>query len=238
MRQVYSLTQKTVVWLGEEDADSNQVLEWIKSGTFFHHSMKPSNMEINWGFVTPVSLSLEVFKFVCGRSWFKRIWVIQEFVIGRQVLFLVGRDSFEADALGLGIQNLLNSRVFNCDKFLVESEEGWRVLRIFTLSECRRPPVGSRVLADFRSRDASIPHDKIYGLLGLFTTLTMEAPSSDYDKPFRGVCIEWAKYSLASEKSLEILHSCEGPRFAPDWPSWVPDWSIKSASVVSLEEIL
>jgi hypothetical protein len=226
MRKIYSLAQKTIIWLGEGNGESTRAIEWIS--------------QIVADEVVTGIVPWEAVILLCRHSWFTRVWVVQEFVVGKQVECRVGTQSFPAEKLKLAVQYLTDEGYIG---FMSEGnfgiEETKRISRMFQLKECRTPPVISQILADFRNRGASIPHDKIYALLGLYEDLTLDPhlPSLDYDKPFRDVCIEWATYSLLSEKSLEILHSCEGPRSAPDWPSWVPDWSLTWNSVVSLREV-
>jgi hypothetical protein len=165
---------------------------------------------------------------------------VQEFVVGKIVEYLIGTKFFEVEKLELAVRHLIDEGYIG---FMSEGdfgiEETTRVLKMFQLKDRRRPLIISQLLANFHKRGASVPHDKIYALLGLFTDLNLDAnlPTSNYDKSFRDVFIEWAMYSLLNEKSLGILHSCEGPRSAPERPSWVPDWSIARTSVVSLREV-
>jgi hypothetical protein len=226
MRKIYSLAQKTIIWLGEETRESTRAIEWISRMTAD---------DVVTGIVPWEAVIL-----LCRHSWFTRVWVVQEFVVGKNIEYLVGTKSFQAEKLELAIQYLVDEGYIG---FMSEGnfgiEETKRISKMFQLKERQTPPVISQLLADFRNWGASVPHDKIYALLGLFEDLTLDPhlPSPDYDKPFRDVCIEWATYSLLNEKSLGILFSCERPRSTPDWPSWVPDWSITRTSVASLREV-
>jgi hypothetical protein len=228
MRKIYSMARKTIVWLGEEDADSTRAIEWMSKlcpwRPYVGYELKPTRDLIPWEAI------IRLFR----RPWFTRIWVVQEFVVGRDVEFLVGTKSLRAETLNLTASHLGEPgtlvQFMNGSNF--ELEETKRVSRMFKLKESENQPVISQVLADFRNRGAFIPHDKIYALLGLCKDPTIEAPVPNYDKPFRYVCLEWATCSIMSEKNLGTLHSCEGHHSSPGWPSWVPDWSRRSTSVV------
>jgi hypothetical protein len=185
MRQIYSSAQKTVVGLGEEDLDSDPVVRWMSE--FKPQGIDPYDIThfINH---SPASPDLRIF---CRRSWFECIWVVQEFVVGNQVEFQVGTKSFQAENMSTAIQDIFERTLsFMTPSEYLRIEDIQRTLRMFEFKKCREALVISQVLAEFRGRDASIAHDKIYGLLGLFKDLTLDAPLPDYDKPFLDVCIE------------------------------------------------
>jgi hypothetical protein len=185
---------------------------------------------------------------LCRRSWFTRIWVVQEFVVSKKLEYLCGNHSFPAEKLWMATQHLVKEGYIG---FMSEGnfgiEETKRVSKMFDIREQRMNSASSpdaslsisQLLADFRNREATVPHDMIYGLLGLFKIPSPDnhLPSPDYDKSFRDVCVEWAAHSLLNENNLDILYSCEGWRSAPEWPSWVPDWSIITQPVISLREV-
>jgi hypothetical protein len=202
MRKIYSLARRTIVWLGEEDTDSTQAMEWISS--LKHYTIITS--------IIPWEAVIRLFR----QSWFTRIWVVQEFLFSKQVEFLVGAKAVQAKRMEQAVRYMfepgVSVRFMNEDNFGLETK---RVLRMFELKASRKLRVISQVLADFRNRGAPIPHDKIYALLGVFKDLTPDAPLPDYDKPFQDVCIEWATYSILNENGLGLLYSCEGPRSSP-----------------------
>jgi hypothetical protein len=226
MRKIYSLAQKTVVWLGEETRENTQAVDWISLISAENAVQGPCPWQ-------------DIIRF-CRNSWFTRIWVVQEFVVGKNVEYLVGEKSFQAEKLKFAVRYLVDEGYIG---FMSEGsfgvEETKQVSKMFQLKESRKAPVLSQILTDFRNRGSSVPHDKIYGLLGLFKELTLDPklPLPDYDKAFRDVCTEWATYSLLNEEGLGILSSCEGPRSMDGWPSWVPDWSITGNLIGSLREV-
>ncbi|KAH6705277.1 heterokaryon incompatibility protein-domain-containing protein [Leptodontidium sp. MPI-SDFR-AT-0119] len=79
-------------------------------------------------------------------------------------------------------------------------------------------------LALFSIRQATVPHDRIYGLLGL--TSLPDLPKSlvpDYGRPFGEVCFDYTKYLIQSTNSLHVLSF--GVNRLDGSPTWVPDFT-------------
>ena len=92
-----------------------------------------------------------------------------------------------------------------------------------------RPTIAPHAIAtDFRYLSATLPQDKVYGLLGLYgrsgTEGTIQSLKPDYNKPAQQVYIDLAK--LALETTSYMLFTCAGAshkRIEAGLPSWAPD---------------
>jgi hypothetical protein len=88
----------------------------------------------------------------------------------------------------------------------------------------------TEVLQDSRFCLATDPRDKIYSLLNLLSSGTAQAELAwllkvDYTLPVAEVYSRAARYSIETERSLEILCYKDAAPNVPDLPSWVPDWT-------------
>jgi hypothetical protein len=59
-------------------------------------------------------------------------------------------------------------------------------------------------------------------------TQAVKLPPSDYKRPFQDVCLEWARWMIDQEKTLDILFSCQKTRPDKGLPSWAPSWIARS----------
>ncbi|KAH7409684.1 heterokaryon incompatibility protein-domain-containing protein [Cadophora sp. MPI-SDFR-AT-0126] len=80
-------------------------------------------------------------------------------------------------------------------------------------------------LASFSEGQTTVPHDRIYGLLGL--TDFPELPryiQPDYSRSFGDVFHEYTKFLLKTTKSIDVL-ALGTPGRLQGFPTWVPDYT-------------
>ncbi|KAH7378107.1 heterokaryon incompatibility protein-domain-containing protein [Cadophora sp. MPI-SDFR-AT-0126] len=79
-------------------------------------------------------------------------------------------------------------------------------------------------LCSFSEREATIPHDRIYGLLGLVGVPHLPTYlQPDYNRSFAEVCFAYVKFFIKASNTLHVL-SLGTSRFE-GYPSWVSDFS-------------
>jgi hypothetical protein len=121
---------------------------------------------------------------------------------------------------------------FSClDRYgaLTNKYNRWLYTRFFLWLEPRL----TEVLQDSRFCLATDPRDKVYSLLNLLSSGTAQAEFAwlldvDYTLPVAEVYSRAARYSIETERSLEILCYKDTAPNVPDLPSWVPDWTGQS----------
>ncbi|KAL5327963.1 hypothetical protein ACEPPN_005669 [Leptodophora sp. 'Broadleaf-Isolate-01'] len=80
-------------------------------------------------------------------------------------------------------------------------------------------------LASFSDGQTTVPHDRIYGLLGL--TDFPESPryiQPDYSRSFGDVFHDYTKFLLKTTKSIDVL-ALGKPGQLQGFPTWVPDYT-------------
>jgi hypothetical protein len=90
------------------------------------------------------------------------------------------------------------------------------------------------ILTDLRSGFANAkckdPRDYIFAVSSMLNpTERGICPSPDYDMPVMEVYREVMLRYLSKYRSINLLRQCELPNDA-SWPSWVPDWSVPTAT--------
>lgn len=83
-------------------------------------------------------------------------------------------------------------------------------------------------LSHFRSRLASDPRDKLYGLLGTLPRPVQQHFKPDYKSSANELYIHIVEYDLQTTGRLDIICNDHGLSDGPKLlklPSWVPDWS-------------
>lgn len=96
MRRIYTSASRVLVYLGPESFSSNLALELIeKIGKMNFSSVQSKTLSLisiaRLGLPRTGSKTwMALVKFWC-RPWFRRVWIVQEFLLGREVTFICGQ---------------------------------------------------------------------------------------------------------------------------------------------------
>ena len=250
MRQIYCRADKTIVWLGERSANSDDAMDFLLflgvegrqaavavgnderllSKEMNALGLRTEKYESNWAAVNELFL----------RPWWTRVWTLQELILSPRVTFYCGSKSFSLSDLRPAL------RVLN----LYRGSEGFPISRAaFNATWNRRRLVqwfrnsGSHdpnrlsgislvaIMAYFSDNNATDPRDRIYSLLGL----AAEAEAivrPNYNASTEDVYSEFIKSFIKMHQSLDaicfaqLFHSSDTSSKS-SLPSWVPDWRIK-----------
>jgi len=189
--------------------------------------------------------------------WFRRTWIVQEFVLARETVCRFGRFTFKWDDLAtsfrslnrLHIQSLLAATVFDGP-----TARNWSIgvlnhQRLYDLrdrfSRCtlqspdRIEPIG--LLWTMREFDVSNPKDRIIATMGMLPPPSEASFHFDYawsfDKLYHrfAVWLVWGARPLwgSYERNRMLSHAglerrVAGSRENESLPSWAPDWRAQS----------
>ena len=96
MGQIFSGAHRVVVWLGSSAHDSDMVFDRMKevTHTIIHGSGHEEERAKTGRNPVFLAIDLEYWKAACHllrRGWFKRLWIVQEAVVARELVLLCGR---------------------------------------------------------------------------------------------------------------------------------------------------
>lgn len=176
------------------------------------------------------------------RTYWKRVWIIQEIAYARDVTFVCGGDSLDWLTFDTAISRpdcdafpdtkdgkhwfcyfLQNSGIMLLRDIRWRTRQPWRAHGF----EARSSTL-LRMLELAWSFQSSDPRDKIYALLGLPSVDDdMCLPSLDYGRSVSHVFCEIAKAIIRYERALNILclQHASGESQSFGLPSWAPDWT-------------
>jgi len=184
-----------------------------------------------------------------SQPWFSRVWVIQEFVMARLPVFLLG--CFPAQPMHLFLTGSATSKETIVELSVPQRASLWRgnkqwitlLEATFLIHEFNHEDILTTLLWGFRDRLATDPKDKIYSLLGMVEyanarlSRTPPAPPAtrhlldtsqiriDYrpETSLEDVYASVVLSVVSQTSSLNIICACQGPTTFER--SWVPDWS-------------
>jgi hypothetical protein len=227
MGSIFESAQRVVIWLGTRSKDSDLAMDTIaglKDISDFEHITEQAWRAIE-----------SLFR----RPWFSRIWVLQEFKRGRNPVFLCAKKSFSWDKIGEAICGLWTTPSHRLDLKHVKLYR--EVGKVISMASTRlEMPLDANIepqeaaqhfqrkLRNYGSSQATLPHDKIYGLLGLsdaFAFANSNPPSIDYSREVTNVYMEWAIFLISIQSQLDLIYEATTLKTSdPQLPSWTPDW--------------
>jgi hypothetical protein len=218
MDRVYGLADSVAVWLGDGD----------------QHSYKAMDLISKWASTCTPDPSSD-FRQVCltlarllHRSWFRRIWTIQELILAKQAIVVCGSFQMSWVSFREGIAQAVSIIDRDRPGFFKRMFPGFTLLDALKIPILAFPyrtfglPL-SEVLRLVRVRECSDPKDRVYALYGIFLQQDLRLPAPDYSKSARQIFIEAAWSAIIRDNSLELLSQLSCRSIADDLPSWVPD---------------
>ncbi|RFU33663.1 hypothetical protein B7463_g2682, partial [Scytalidium lignicola] len=260
MKEVYERAERVLVWIGQ-DIENEDFKEgnWVESGlragvNGISGTKHAFGLALKFGMASRSgdrailehnysSEEVETWASLARllkRSYFRRVWVIQEVAVAKEVKVICGRHRIQWSILFSAYDAIVeNRRLHNDNLTLHRFDRG-----IGGMDVCRRMLKNDRtvhdrdgpskeqrygtrflkLLTEARSRDTTDPRDRIYSVIGI--GLTGEEPFSidiDYNKSILEVYVDVVRFSIATTKKLSILYACDQNHHS-DFPSWVPNW--------------
>ena len=221
MHLIYTLADRTVVWLGKSDATSEVALDFLQN---YNHDTSYGN-DTAW----------EALIVLLSRDWFSRLWCLQEIVVSpTDPVFMCGDKSFTWSMLTKTKERSL--RTSDAISQIRHKRNVGRRLETFSNVRNRYQEGGSRpsiwsLVANSYGLRCTNARDKIYAILGLAAETDRTATVPDYRKSVLDVYREFMRYSLQNgETNALVFNTNLGTSITTDidpvnyWPSWVSDW--------------
>ncbi|OLN97368.1 Heterokaryon incompatibility protein 6, OR allele 1 [Colletotrichum chlorophyti] len=240
MGRVYAGASQTRLWLGEStDMDMPAVNTLFAISEIFNELFvtqevvdhNSSIQEVQWHFFNATKsyrLDWGLLADLLDRAWFKRTWIVQEIANSREVKVHLGEIEFPWGLLARIILALseykLQTMISECKAIkAIGYMEHLRKERVDKSIMFAQTPLLT-LLEELRDFKATIPSDKIYGILSL--TEHVNDLTVDYARSPEAVFKDFAVQQLQSG-SLDILTHCvhSSKPTTLTLPSWVPDWT-------------
>ncbi|KAJ4865629.1 heterokaryon incompatibility protein (HET) domain-containing protein [Trichoderma breve] len=251
MADIYRQAKKVTIWLGKADEHTDPACVFIEKFARSHRTSGTDHQAMVDELKQHAQLSALASFF--NRTWFTRVWVVQEVVLSQAATVICGSCVFSWDditevshylattvskqefhAAGLDLQELPYK---NPAKMAAVRRDLVKLAVVGKhLERDRDSTILLHSLIRFRNWDSFRGHDKVYALLGIHkAALGLEDAEPDsplyprYEQDMCKAYIGIAKYILENTSDLLLLAHVEGEDFQsiPSLPSWVPDWSVK-----------
>ena len=215
--------KNVIVWLGEDTGEANEAFEILRA-------IDPSSSSyLDIRRLIDADRHNALVKLL-GRSWFRRIWVVQELICAQKAIITCGNHGMEWERF-LDVA----STIRETGGFELTSDRRVRDALLILgniRGSRRRQEQGEKrnvesMLCGYRKCLASDPRDKVFALVGIASGPIAPAYSPDYSKGVLEVYRNLAIHFIIAEQNPDILVHCAYivGRKSSLLPSWVPDWS-------------
>ena len=240
MRDIYSRSTETRVWLGKSDNVFNGMV-MVKRFLIIKEAMTNANDDRSVLAMTqkeieayniPAAFDAELFNFydLFMQPWFSRVWVIQEAAVSPIVSVCCTSNS--GVYASVGWESLFGT-IETCLKLGIAVSSGETFYNPFSISAARsifqrkRATTLLPLLMLHQNFHATDARDKVYGLLGLLGEGLDLQP--DYGLPVEQVYFDTAVAIIKKDKNLDIFGAARKSR-NPSFPipTWCVDWSYQS----------
>jgi hypothetical protein len=181
MRAIYSSAKIVLVWLGTADGGSDLAMDFMHQFASYDDEEAHDRQARLSAFLSDSSFDQVIsgVDALFRRSYWGRIWIIQEVVLARDLSIMCGPKTLEWDVL----QNFLTESEDYFYGLQLPESDAYRVVRAkaFFEDEPTRLSQGipiSELIEDFGHHECSNVRDKVYGLLGL----SSDKIAIDYNK--------------------------------------------------------
>lgn len=268
MAQIYESATHVPIWLGKEDEDTKMAFDAVSK--LFHGGRlraerlragnagnaarlrEPELNETNHPSITWAELSLSqvvaMENTFVGKTWWERIWVLQECVLAKEATIMCGEYSLPWKSielvmypgeLGKHVPPIEDSTIFRAFSSLL----GWCSLQLVKLNGAGLDGLFKRQqlhdvmnwgYADGPNRRCTDPRDIVYGILSL-VPFEPNSIIPDYRKSVSAVYTEVTRALIRQQQSLiticvptmqrpTLVTSFEWVTLGEKVPSWVPDY--------------
>jgi Heterokaryon incompatibility protein (HET) len=223
MSAIYKKAKEVVIWLGTEDSESKRVMKLLKTLTADANVACP-NIASRDGRDGP---SLDDFKAFSARPYWRRVWIIQEVAAASQVSIVCCGERVAWDQLCRLVNDMIGYKQISPSHWPRFNEELRLIKNISDIREgrIRNTPLSLlEALAQTKASMSTIPHDKVFGLLGLAIDQHHFGDAPDYKMEKKEFCKKMTQSFIWSKQNLDIILA--GPPRTPisKLPSWCPNY--------------
>jgi hypothetical protein len=250
MGRIFSTATRVLVWLGDAPPAAEPGFEFLTKLLDALHAVveKGENFEdFDLNGLAKFSLpdKYHVVWFVVwelfNSHWFRRLWVMQEATLAKQLRFYSGSNAIEWDLLrNLAVAIRDVASVYRLNPYMDRSSRQdafWNLEIIRYLRECRRSGGEEGQETDLTLSDlveysagklCALEEDKIYALFGLLKSEEQRKLVIDYTKPIHQIHFDAFRVAIETDPTLSLLNLPFVRDRSTGLPSWCPILDIRT----------
>jgi hypothetical protein len=233
MRQIYSMAEKVLAWVGTKPQTALSDLSSLKMALFHLYTYNTTDEG-----------ERQALKEFFNEEYWSRVWIIQEITVASTVVMLYGDLEFAWTNLASALKELLKYSGQERDESEIDvSEIGIGASHLLRFREhwidTNKPITLLQAMLWTLHTKATDPRDKIFALLALCHDGDRLVPIPNYKQPLESIISEMSKLSFSRTHSLDLMCLKGTGTMLKDstgLPSWAPNWPNLWSSNTTLHE--
>lgn len=214
MDKIYTRANEVYAWIGPREGDSDLAMEILGS----------ENPEVDIDPPEDPEVAHDAIVQLLNRSYFTRMWIIQEICLPQNVYFLCGKKKAPFGSWVKNLYSMKGSIPAQYAQHLFDPIRGFRAqTRLADHGKQREDLVGW--LLQTRRSKASDDRDKLYALISLASDGRRMILAPNYTQDLLQVCRDTTAQMLGVGHRTAVLLMAHRTDERHGWPSWVPNWS-------------
>ena len=221
MHEIYHQAVQVIVWLGKKSFDSDCAMDVLEDKDLSKRvDLFPPRRDHSTAviYIATAMATWEALSNFYRRSWWRRVWVIQEVVwAARDITVMCGSRELSWETLLQSSIPIIRDAVISSSNMTETTVAGLgRASSLLTLTDRRARRIEAlsvsfvELLWQTRARKSTDPRDKVFGILNLLPL--EEWPwIPDYSKDVAQIFAEVARSIIEKHRSLSLLTKCEHP---------------------------
>ncbi|KAI4593654.1 hypothetical protein KJ359_009138 [Pestalotiopsis sp. 9143b] len=214
MDKIYTRANEVYAWIGSREADSDLAMEILGS----------ENPEVEIDPPEDPEVAHDAIVQLLSRSYFTRMWIIQEICLPQNVYFLCGEKKAPFDSWVKNLYSIKGSIPAQYAQDLFEPIRGFRAQTSLADHGGQREDLVGWLLGTRRSK-ASDARDKLYALISLASDGRRMIVAPTYTLDLLQICRDTTARMLGVGHRTAVLLMAHRTDERQGWPSWVPNWS-------------
>ncbi|KAF7517221.1 hypothetical protein G7054_g13881 [Neopestalotiopsis clavispora] len=214
MDNIYTRANKVYAWIGSREGDSDLAMELLGSESPKVETDPPEDPE----------LVLDAIIQLLSRSYFTRMWIIQEICLPQNVYFLCGEKTAPFDSWVKNLYSIEDSIPAQYAQHLFDPIRGFRAQTRRADHGKQREDLVEWLLRTRRSK-ATDARDKLYALMSLASDGRRMILAPNYTQDLLQICRDTTAQMLRVGHRTAVFLMAHRTDERQGWPSWVPNWS-------------
>ena len=229
MRSIYSESKRVLIWLGLESPSDRSAFEFITRVINCFYESTPDRDALSDKIIPILNNEYQdAVTELFAKSWFSRVWTFQEIICAAEAALTSGSlviefEDVQSFCIIWVVVKLVPWLKSNASQRALSQVASLHATRDH-LSEQSAVNSLFQIVKRTRTRLATDPKDKIYGLVALASDINPLPFTPTYKTTVNHLFEEFAAHVIRQNENLDIFHCCNFQHGLRKWPSWVPDW--------------
>ncbi|RYP35690.1 hypothetical protein DL767_003711 [Monosporascus sp. MG133] len=240
LSKIFQSAKTVFAWIGEEEDGSREAVQLLRNlGEMvlnFRKSAQQPGQARNVLGINPDYIPREGDKTwiavgnLLQRSWFSRIWIVQEAVLAAELTIGCGGETIPWEVFHAAVSFCFMQELWDRETkcFIADERTQKNILYLGNLrAQARKAGSGEldsmfRLLQLFHQKDVTKPRDRLFALLSMSNDRREGRLEPDYESCEEDVIMKYAAVFVDQGHALDLLYQARRAWERKGLPSWVP----------------